>query len=290
MIENDSKAFRFFCLPMLLVLGLLILPPAIYTIILSFFSWGGAATIPPKFVGLGNIIRMGTDERLWFSFLRTFYYASAAVFLSLVSGFIIALLMQKRVIGQNVFRSLVMLPMVSTPVAVAVTWVIMYNPVHGVINWFLEVFHRPPLTWLSDKSTALPSIFIVDAWIGTSLVAIILMAAFKAIPKEPVEAAYIDGASSFHILRFITLPMLKPYIVTATTLRVIDSMKNFDLIYVMTGGGPGRATETMNLYTFLNGFFYFEFGYAALLAIVLFLVISILSVFLSKWRIKGWTY
>ncbi len=273
-----------------MLLGILLIPPALYLIYLSFFSWGGSALTPPLFVGLKNIISMLADERFWLALLRTFYYSASAVFLSVLTGFMFALILQRRVMGVRVFRSLVLLPMVSTPVAVAVTWVIMYNPLSGVFNWLLSLVGLPLQPWLSARATVIPSIVIVDAWMGAPLVTVIVLAAFQALPEEPVEAAHIDGATAWQSFRFVVFPMLKPYLIAAATLRVIDSMKNFDLIYVMTGGGPGRASETLNLYTFLNGFFYFEFGYSAVLAITLFAVIMALSKLLARWRDRQWRY
>lgn len=290
-MNRDSRStYRLFLLPMAVLLGFLLIPPAIYIIYLSFFSWGGSAVTPPLFVGLNNYVKMIGDDRFWLGLLRTFYYSGTAVFLSVIIGYCFALILNRKILGVKLFRSLVLLPMVSTPVAVAVTWVIMYNPLSGVFNWFLSLVGVAPQPWLSAKASVIPSIVIVDSWMGAPLVTVIMLAAFQALSDEPIEAAHIDGASAWQRFRYIIFPMLKPYLISATTLRVIDSMKNFDLIYVMTGGGPGRASETLNLYTFLNGFFYFEFGYSSVLAITLFLVIMGLSRILATWRERQWQY
>jgi len=290
MRPTDQRELRLFLVPLAVVLILTLVPPALYVIYLSFVSWGGSAVTPPQFVGFGNIVTMFKDTRFWLDLVRTFYYSSSAVVLSLAIGFLFALLLQRKVLGSRVFQSLLLLPMVSTPVAVAVTWVIMYNPLSGVFNWFLSLVGIVPLPWLSARLSAIPSIVVVDAWQGAPLVMIIVLAAFQAIPDEPIEAATIDGASAWQRFRHIVLPMLKPYLIVAVTLRIVDSMKNFDLIYAMTGGGPGEASETLNLYAFKSGFFYFDFGYSAILSITLFLLIAGLSKVLAKWRDRQWAY
>jgi multiple sugar transport system permease protein len=155
--NTDEKVLRLFVLPAAALFGILLVPPALYIIHLSFFTWGGSAVTPPRFVGLRNILAMLGDERFWLGLLRTFYYSASAVFLSVLTGFIFALILRRKVMGSRLFRSLVLLPMVSTPVAVAVTWVIMYNPLSGLFNWLLSIVGLPPQPWLSAGATVIPS-------------------------------------------------------------------------------------------------------------------------------------
>lgn len=290
MKKTETKLLRKFMYPTWLILGILIVPAAVYALYISFFSWSGSAATPPTFIGIGNYVKAVKDERFWLALFRTFYYSGVSVIISIIVGFVFAILLNQKILGKEVFRSIVLLSMVSTPVAVALVWVIMYNPVSGIFNFFLEILGLPKQLWISDPNTVIPSISLVDAWQGIPLVTIILLAALQSLPTEPLEAAYIDGASNFQVLNKIIFPLLRPHFIAAMILRVVDSMKNFDLIYVMTGGGPGRASETLNLYTFLTGFFYFDFGYAAVLTIALFVIILVLSQVLTKRREREWTY
>ena len=184
----------------------------------------------------------------------------AAVGLELILGMLIALLLSQNLHGESIFRSLLVLPLAATPVAVGLIWRLMYNPTGGLVNQILKGVGLPLGKWIGSPATVLPSLIIVDIWQWTPFVVLILMAGILALPDEPFEAAKIDGANAVQSFLFLTLPMLSPLIYTAALFRIIDSLKTFDTIWVMTGGGPGHASTTINLHAFRTGFEFLHMG------------------------------
>ena len=167
-----------------------------------------------------------------------------------------------------------LLPMVATNVAIGLCWTLFYEPTVGLANYTMRQLGLPAIKWLADQSTVIPSLALVDIWEWTPMIALIVMAGLAALPAEPFEAAVVDGATPWQVFRHVTLPLLAPTILVAVVLRSIDAFKTFDIIYTMTNGGPGYASETMNIYAYTLGFQYFRFGAAssalvALLALVL---------------------
>jgi multiple sugar transport system permease protein len=179
----------------------------------------------------------------------------------------------------NVARALLIVPMMVTPVVVGVIWRMALNPDYGVINYLLSLLHVAGPDWLSSPSLAMVSIVLTDVWLSTPFVTIIIIAGISSLPRDPFEAAKVDGANAFQSFFYITLPLLKPVIWVAVMFRLIDSFKRFDSIFIMTGGGPGIATETLNLYAYNTAFFYMDTGYASALASFLFIIIAVVSIF-----------
>jgi multiple sugar transport system permease protein len=183
-----------------------------------------------------------------------------------------------------------LLPMVSTPVAVALIWVVMFNPSLGILNYFLTCIGLKPLLWLGHPSTALSSLILMDTWKWTPFMVLILHSGLQSLPITPFEAARIDGASRWQTFRYVTLPLLRPSIAVSLIFRTMDSLKTFDTIYVMTEGGPNNATEILNIYTFQTGFKYFHIGYASALAVILVLFVFAVNLLLIKLRERSWSY
>jgi multiple sugar transport system permease protein len=225
---------------------------------------------------LENFAGVVADRRFWNGVRTTFYFTLLAVPLQVVLGLAIAVLFNREFPGKGLVRTIILLPMVATPVAIALIWALMFNPSLGVLNYFLESLGLPRSLWVADASLAIPSLVLVDVWEWTPMVALILLAALQAIPGEFYEAARIDGASGWQAFRFITLPSIRSAIVVALILRSIDALKTFDIIYVITGGGPGTASETLNVFAFRTGFEFFRAGYAA--ALLIFLMFLVLGV------------
>ncbi len=172
---------------------------------------------------------------------------------------------------------LALAPMMITPVAVGLFWRMLLNTQYGVVNYLLGLLGIPRQTWLSDPKLALISIVIVQVWWGVSFVFLILLGGLSALPKEPYESAYLDGASKIQTFRYITLPLLKPVLTVIATLRIIDAIKEFDIIYMLTGGGPGDATRVFTLELFVTAFERGEYGVAAAEAIILLIIIIVLT-------------
>jgi len=198
-----------------------------------------------------------------------------------VLGVAIALILNRDMRGKNVIKTLFLLPMVATPVAVGMVWLLMYEPSIGVINYFLKLLGLPQGLWLASPAQALGSLILVDVWQWTPMITLIVLAGLAALPSEPYEAALVDGASTLQSIRLITLPLLQPTILAAMTLRAIDAFKTYDIIYTMTQGGPGYATETLNIYSFVLGFQYFQMGKASALLIIFFALTLGLAVMIN---------
>jgi multiple sugar transport system permease protein len=165
----------------------------------------------------------------------------------------------------------------ATPVAIALVWTMMFHPQLGVLNYLLSLIGLPPQLWIFHPATVIPSLVLVETWQWTPLVMLIVLGGLAAIPAEPYESAQIDGATGWQVFRFITLPLIMPFLFIAAMVRTIDAVKSFDIIFAMTQGGPGTASETINLYLYSVAFIYYDVGYASAMACVFFLLIIALT-------------
>jgi multiple sugar transport system permease protein len=182
--------------------------------------------------------------------------------------------------GRGILRTLAILPMVATPVAIALIFVMMFHPTLGVMNYFLTTVGLPPWSWTYASGTVIPALVIVDTWQWTPLIMLIVLAGLAALPGDPYEAAMIDGASKAQMLWLITLPLLRPTIVTAALFRLIDSL--------MTQGGPGGASDTLNIYLFNTAFSYFHMGMASSMVVIFFAIILGVSILAVRIRRATW--
>lgn len=267
----DKRIRYVFVLPSLIFVIVMMVFPIAYTLRLSFTQWSMGSLAPPRWIGLRNYVSLlFEDPRFWTAVGRTFVFTIAAVLVETLLGVIIALVLNRDMRGKNLIKTLFLLPMVATPVAVGMVWLLMYEPTIGVINYFLRMFGLPQGLWLASPQQALWSLVLVDVWQWTPMITLIVLAGLASLPKEPFEAALVDGASPLQSIRLITLPLVQPTILAAMTLRAIDAFKTYDIIYTMTQGGPGYATETLNIYSFVLGFQYFQMGKASALLMVFF--------------------
>jgi multiple sugar transport system permease protein len=287
----DRHFSRLLPLPAVVVMALLILFPLAFNGYMSLLSWFVSSANPPEFVGLKNFLEIfGKDARFWNTLWITAKFTLTGVVLQLILGLAIAVYLHREFRGRGIVRTVMLLPMVSTPVAVALIWVVMFNPSLGVLNYFLGLVGVKPLLWLGHPRTALPSLILMDIWKWTPFMVLILHSGLQSLPVTPFEAARIDGASRWQLFRFITLPLLRPTIAVALIFRTMDSLKTFDTIYVMTEGGPNNATETLNIYVFQTGFKYFHMGYAAALAVILVVFVFAVNLLLIRMRERSWSY
>ena len=278
----DRNAQWLFPLPAVLAVIVLILIPMLANFGLSAYNFFiGSA---PNFVGLENFREALSDRRFWNGLRNTFYFTLLAVPLQLLFGLGIALLFNREFPGKGIVRTIILLPMVATPVAIALIWALMFNPSLGVLNYFLESVGLPRSLWVANASLVIPSLVLVDVWEWTPFIALILLAALQGVPLEYYEAARIDGANAWQGFWYITLPGIRAAIVVAVILRSIDALKTFDIIYVITQGGPGTASETLNVFAFKTGFEFFRAGYAATLLIFLLFVVLGVSIVLNLIR------
>ena len=170
--------------------------------------------------------------------------------------------------------------MMATPVAVALVWTMMFHPQHGVLNYLL-IARRPAASlWVYSPTTVIPSLVLVEIWQWTPLVMLIVLGGLASLPTEPYESACIDGASEWQMFRHITLPLVLPFVMVAVVIRTIDAVKAFDTIFVITQGGPGTASETINIFLYLQAFAFYNIGYASAVVVVFFVIIVALALVL----------
>ena len=285
----ERRASFFLPFPAVATVALMLAFPLAYTLYLSFQDYSLANTSGAEFVGLDNYITLfTTDSRFKNSIFVTFYFTLLGVTVQTFLGVTLALLFNRQFWGRGLLRTLAILPMVATPVAIALIFVMMFHPTLGVMNYFLTVIGLPPWTWTYASSTVIPALVLVDTWQWTPLIMLIVLAGLAALPGEPYEAAVMDGASKAQMLWLITLPLLRPTIVTAALFRLIDSLKTFDIIFVMTQGGPGGASDTINIYLFNTAFSYFHMGMASSMVVIFFAIILGVSILAVRIRRATW--
>jgi len=262
-----------FTLPAVLFVLVMMVFPIVYTFRLSFFEWSMSSVTPPKWVFLDNYIALFKDVRFVHAIGRTFYFTVAALTIETILGVAIALLFHREFIGKNIIKTLFLLPMVATPVAMGLVWLLMLEPTIGLANQVLALFNIPPQEWLASPAQVIPSLILIDVWEWTPMISLIVVAGLSAMPKEPYEAAVVDGASQWQNIWHVTLPLVRPTIMVAVMLRLIDALKTFDIIYATTQGGPGFASETLNIYGYVLGFQYFRLGAASSMLMMFFALI-----------------
>lgn len=259
--------------------------PLVYLIYMSLHKWSLIGSAAPMFIGAGNFIGLLVDDRFTHSLVRTLHFTALGLATNLPAGLGIAILLNRDFFGRSFLRALLVFPMVATPVAMGLVWVVMLDPSLGIVRYLFGLvgIANPPL-WLSDTNWAIPTLVMVDAWMWTPMVTLICSAGLAALPVEPFEAAIVDGASAWQRFRYLTLPLLMPVLLVATMLRLMDLLKVIDIVYVMTNGGPGHATETINLYNYLVALSYDKIGYGAAVALVLFGLVLLATVGLIRLR------
>ena len=228
---------------------------------------------------LQNFARLATDHFFLAALAHTFVYAAVALTIEFLLGLGLALLLNGRMRGRSLFRSLLLVPMMLPAVVVGVVWRLMLNPNFGAINGTLKSFgmKTDALTWTASPKLAMASVIMADVWQWTPFMFLILLAGLQAIPQEPYEAALIDGSSAWQTFRYVTMPLLRPAILIALLLRTMDLLRVFDQIFILTEGGPGFATETASLYIYRTAFRFSNFGYAAAMSFVLLAITNVIS-------------
>jgi len=277
-----GRPYSLFVAPALVLMAAVIVFPWLFTGFMSLHDWKLSQT--RSFAGLDNYTRLLGDERFQWAALRTLYYAALAVMAPLVLGTMAALIFHRRFPLRGFFRGIFILPMMATPVAVGLVWTMMFHPQLGVLNYLLTSIGLPPQLWVYDPGTVIPSLVMVETWQWTPLVMLIVLGGLAALPTEPYESAQLDGASAWAMFRHITFPLVLPFLMVAAIIRTIDAVKSFDIIFVISQGGPGTASETLNLFLYLQAFAFYDVGYASAVVAVFFAIIVTLSLVLLYLR------
>ena len=273
----------------LLIFGL-VLYPVLRTLWLSFTDTDLASLVSGQmnFVGLKNYVEIATDPHLQRVFIVTVVFGLSCVLGTMLLGLGVALLLNQSFKGRVILGVIVLLPWAVPRVAAAIVWRWMFNDQYGVVNWMLSsvgLGFFKGFAWLNSALPAFVAIGIVVVWQSFPFVALSLLAGLQAIQPEIIEAARLDGASPFQRLRFVVLPMLKPLILVLVIISTIWDLKIFDQVYVMTGGGPARSTEVLEIATWQEAFTQLDFGLGSALAIALFVILALITV-LYIWLIR----
>lgn len=279
-------------LPALLLLLFVFAYPLARAFWLSLFTKNLGTELQPVFSGLDNYVRMAGDGRFWQSFWTTTVFTSASVVLELLLGMGIALVLNQRFLGRSLVRTTAILPWALPTALIGLAWAWIFNDQFGVMNDILLRLGliRTGINWLGDPTLAMMAVIFADVWKTTPFISILLLAGLQSISADLYEAHAVDGATPWQSFRKITLPLLMPQILIALLFRFAQAFGIFDLISVMTGGGPGGATEVVSLYIYSTVMRYLDFGYGAALVVVTFLLlvaaVAIASFLLNKSRAK----
>ena len=262
--------------PALFVMIAIFVYPLGYSFVMSFFQWdlsAGSST----FLGLANYIESLTSSEFDQSLRNQIIFSAVSLTTELVAGMGIAVLINSKLRGLRIARTLLLIPPMIAPAVVGLNFRWLFNTQYGLFDALLRNVGLPPIPWLSDPNWALASVIIADVWQNTPLMVLLFLAGLQSVPQEPLEAAAVDGASAWRTFWEIILPLLRPVIFIALMLRIIDSFRTFDMVWLMTQGGPGGATTLVTVEAYLLAFQSVDFGHAAAVSYIA-LVISLLLV------------
>ncbi|MFD3919634.1 carbohydrate ABC transporter permease [Streptomyces sp. NPDC058595] len=271
--------------PALLFVGAMIIFPLFYTLNLSFTDAFGAVNAGKKNVGLSNFTdALGDARRFWPAARRTVIFTIGAVALETVLGLALAMLMRKAFRGMRWVRTVLIIPLLTTPVAIGILWLLILDPTNGIANHLLSSVGLPRQEFLGSVGQSLPTLMLIDVWQWTPMMTLLLLAGLTTLPQEPEEAALVDGASAWQRFRYVILPMLGPTLATALVLRAVDALKTFDILYATKGAGGGSdfEAETLNVYAYGLTFDYQEYGLAAAVLVLFTLFIIGVVVLLRR--------
>jgi multiple sugar transport system permease protein len=272
-------------LPTIILLVVFSLFPFFYLLGMSFTESKLARPFQ-EFVGLMHYKDALVDQTFQTSLVNTLIFAFGVTTAETIIGFALALYFYRHMQAGKYLRTLALFPFIAPPVAVAMIWRLIYDPVSGLINHYLRQWGLTiaPIPFLGDPNLALPSIMLIDIWQWTPFIFLLSLAALQALPKDPYEAAAVDGASGWQTFWHITLPMVSPALIVIALIRLIGAFKIFDQIYILTGGGPGSRTQVASFYIYRTAFKEFDTGYAAALTIILLVVLVVVVTLLTMFR------
>ena len=272
-----------FVAPAIAIMLLGLLYPVLQAFYLSLFDWKiGTPFNSAPFVGLENFQRMLTDEDVWYSMWVTLRFGFWTISLEMILGVALALLLEKPIRGASVFRTIFILPLMISPVVVGLIWRYLFDARIGWINYYLGYLGIEPQVWLGDQELAFFAIVLTDIWQWTPFIFIIVIAGLQALPSEVIEASRVDGANWWQQIFLVKLPMIRNILLIALLMRLIDVFRALEVMYIMTGGGPGRATELLSLHIYNRAFATQQLGYASAIAVLLIALVTVLSLAILK--------
>jgi multiple sugar transport system permease protein len=286
--KHDKITIFLYLTPSIIVFALFTYYVLGYTFYLSATSWNFITPVK-RFIGLTNYSRIFQDPAFWNVLKNTFVFSIGNVVISMIMGLGLALLLKTPFFGRGFFRTLFYFPNVTTASAVAILWIWIFDPSFGLINYLLSLVGINGPRWLMDPKWAMPAVITLAVWRAMGYNMVIYISGLTSISKELYEAAKIDGASAWQQTRFITIPLLSPSTLFLLMTNFIGALQVFDVIQVMTNGGPVGATSVMNLHIYAKAFNEFRAGYASALSIVLFLIILTITI-LQNYAAKRWVH
>jgi multiple sugar transport system permease protein len=268
-----------FLLPAVVYLFALTIYPFIYSVITSLFSLSLTSPQPPLFVGFQNYKNLLSDGLFYTALINTLLITVASVIIEFLIGFSVAHLFVaiSNIRASHVLRAIYILPMMVTPVVVGLVWNYMLDPLFGIVDYILGMVGIPPQPWFASPASALWTVVFVNVWQWSPFLMLISMAGLMSIPKDLYEAAQLDGAKWYHVVARIELPMVRNTVLVGVIFRIIDNFRLFDIVYASTRGGPGRSTEVISLYAYRQIFQYFNAGYGAAAAVLIFILALIIA-------------
>lgn len=280
---KDQHYKYIFMAPTIIALLLTTIFPLVYSLFISLFNWN---LVKPdsqwQFIGLRNYIEILRNTEYLSALKLTILYVIATVAIEVILGVLLALLAFQQVVGTRILRTVVISAMVISPVIVGTAWRLMYNPGYGLINYFLDKIGIGGYGFLADANTVIPAIIVADVWEWTPLVFLIVLAGLQSVSQDAIEAASIDGANAIQRFFYVILPALKPSLILAILMRTMDSFKQYDLIYAMTSGGPGTASQNVNILMYNTAFQYFNVSKGAAMGVISVIIINTIAMFLLK--------
>ena len=267
----------------MLILSIVILAPIVLAVITSFYDYTLINRSFENFIGLKNYFASIGNEKFIHSSIVTIFFVFLVVLFEFLIGFLIAILLNQVEKFRNIYYFILLIPLLINPVVVGLIWRMFLHPQLGILNYLISLIGIDPVNWLGDPQNAFITIIFVDIWHQVSFMIILLLAGLASIPEEPYEAARVDGANAFEQFRDITLPYMRPVIIITLLIRLIFALKTYDLIYIMTKGGPGDATDIISYYIYRSAFIGLDLGQAASMSVILLLVVCIIIYPLFKY-------
>ncbi|TJY42236.1 sugar ABC transporter permease [Cohnella pontilimi] len=282
MFTEKRKSFLIFFIPSMIVLAATVLYPLIYALIMSFTDSSLKRKGLGNFIGLDNYTRIFHDTHFLGSVWTTVVFTVLVVTLEFAFGFIVALMLNRIRFGKKIFFTIIIVPMLITPVAVGLIWRLLLHPDLGIVNYMLSLIGIEGNAWLGDAKLAMFSVVMIDIWHQVPFMILLLLAGLVSMPSEPYEAAKIDGAGRLQTFWMVTVPLMKETIIVAILFRAITAIKTYDLIFVLTKGGPGTTTEVISYHIYKQAYTFLDTGYASAMSYLLLLVIFVLSIVFMK--------
>ena len=272
-----------FVAPAIAIMLLGLLYPVIQAFYLALFDWKiGTPFDRAPFVGFENFQRMFSDSDVWYSMWVTVRFGFWTISLEMFLGVALALMLEKPIRGASVFRTIFILPLMISPVVVGLIWRYLFDARIGWINYYIGYLGIEPQVWLGDAELAFFAIVLTDIWQWTPFIFIIVIAGLQALPSEVIEASRVDGANWWQQIFLVKLPMIRNILLIALLMRLIDVFRAREVMYIMTGGGPGRATELLSLHIYNRAFATQQLGYASAIAVLLIALVTVLSLAILK--------